>query len=194
MEKRTLILLLAPLLLAWHWFEPAARKNQQGIRAYEEKKFQQSLQLFLEAKGLKPDAPQLGHNTAAALYQLKKYKEALDEFGRIDAARSGLPAGRLHFNMGNTHFRLQQYDKALEEFKQCLLTDPGDLDAKKNLELTLKKMNEQKQQQQPQNPPPQKLEQKPDYKPLMQFLNQNERQQQEKRKRRSNSAANNRDW
>lgn len=194
MEKRRLILMLVPLLLAWHWFEPAARKNQQGIRTYKEKKFQQALQLFLEAKGLKPDAPQLGNNTAAALYQLKKYKEALQEFGHIDPATSGMPAAGLYYNLGNTHFRLQQYDKALEAFKQSLLVAPDNLDAKKNLELTLKKMNEQKQQQQPQNPPPQKLEQKPDYKPLMQFLNQNERKQLEKRKRRAGATANSRDW
>lgn len=193
MEARRLILFLAPLLLAWHWYEPAARRNGRGLDAYRRRDFQRALQLFLEAKGLRPEAPALRFNTAAALYQLKKYREALDEFGRIDPRKAGtVSAADLAYNQGNGHYRQKQYDQAVAAYTRCLLARPDDLDAKKNLELALRQR--QQQQQQPQNPPPQKLEQKPDYKPLLQFLNQNERQQMEKRKRRSEPAANPRDW
>ena len=89
MAKRLIPLLLFPLLLGWHWFEPAARRNRKGIEAYRQGNYSAALEQFLSAKGLKPDAQPLKSNTAAALYQLKKYQEAADEFSRVDPARLG---------------------------------------------------------------------------------------------------------
>ena len=55
MEKRILtIIFLVPLFLCWHWFEPAAKRNQKGIKAYEEQKYEDALNSFLSAKGLRP--------------------------------------------------------------------------------------------------------------------------------------------
>ena len=59
MAKKLIILLLFPLLLGWHWFEPSARKNQKGIEAYRQGKLAEALEQFLSAKGLKTDAPRL---------------------------------------------------------------------------------------------------------------------------------------
>ncbi len=138
MAKKTILILLVPLLLGWHWFEPAARKNQQGIRAYDEGKFAEALRDFLSAKGVKPDAPELKNNTAAALYELKKYKEALEEFSRLDPGRLPLGKADFYYNLGNNYFRLGQFPQALENYKKSLLQNPDDIDAKKNYELTLK--------------------------------------------------------
>ncbi len=196
-----LILLLAPssgTLWGWHWFEPAARKNQKGIEAYQQGKFAEALGDFLSAKGLKAEAPQLKNNTAAALYELKKYREALEEFSRIVPAKLGPAAAGLHYNMGNAYYRLGQFPKALESYKQCLRLDPDDLQAKKNFELTLKKIQEQQQQKQEQNQPqdhPADAErQKQKYSAMMQFLNQNEKRQMEKKKRKITPAKNEKDW
>ena len=186
MAKRLIPMLLGFLLAAawpadlwgWHWFEPAARRNQKGIEAYRKGDFAAALEQFLSAKGLKDGSPQLKNNTAAALYELKKFREALDELSGIDAARLGPARATLHYNQGNSHYRLEQYPQALESYKQSLKIDPDDVQAKKNLELTLKKIREQ--QQQPQQQPDagaddEKQQQK--YEAMMQFLNQNEKQQ-----------------
>ena len=137
----------------WHWFEPAARRNQKGIEAYQQGKYAAALEQFLSAKGLKPASQELLNNTAAALYQLKKYQEAVDEFSRVDPAKLGSGAADLHYNLGNAYFRLGQFPQALESYKRCLLKNPDDVQAKKNFELTLKKIREQQQQQQEQNQP-----------------------------------------
>jgi tetratricopeptide (TPR) repeat protein len=207
MAKKTILIMLVPLLLGWHWFEPAARKNQQGIQAYQEGKFPAALQDFLSAKGIKPDAPELKNNTAAALYELKKYKEAVDEFSRIDPGRLNLAKGDFYYNLGNSYYRLGQFPQALENYKKSLLQNPDDSDGKKNFELTLKKIQEQKQKQeqnqeqkqQPQDqkdgqndPQPQQAKQK--YNAMMQFLNQNEKQQMEKKKRKIANTKNEKDW
>ena len=198
MAKKTILILLVPFLIGWHWFEPAARKNQKGIQAYQEGKFAAALQDFLSAKGVKPNAPELKNNTAAALYELKKYKEAVDEFSRLDPGRLRLGKSDFYYNLGNSYFRLGEFPQALENYKKSLLQDPDDIDGKKNFELTLKKIQEQKQpqdpdqKQQPQDQKEQPQEQK--YTAMMQFLNQNEKQQLEKKKRKIAAAKNEKDW
>ncbi len=206
MAKRLIPLLLACGLLAaplsgtlwgWHWFEPAARRNQKGIEAYRQGKFAAALEQFLSAKGLKADAPQLKNNTAAALYELKKYQEALDEFSRIEPAKLGPGAAGLHYNLGNAYYRLEQYPQALESYKRGLRLDPNDIQAKKNCELTLKKIREQQQQPQQQEQQDDRAEaekQRQKYEAMMQFLDQNEKKQMEKKKRRISPAKNEKDW
>ena len=194
------LLLLAALarpLGAWHWFEPAARRNQKGIEAFRKGDFALALEQFLSAKGLKPEEPRLKNNTAEALYQLKKYKEALDELSSVDAAKLGPARAAFHYNMGNVQYRLGQYPQALESYKSCLKLDPDDVPAKKNYELTLKKIQEhqQQQQQQPQQQQQDQAErQKQKYEAMMQFLNQNEKEQQQKRKHKAEPARNEKDW
>ncbi len=226
MEKKIVlpVLILCQLLLGWHWFEPAARKNLQGIEAYKNRQFETALNDFLSAKGIKPDLPELKNNTASALYQMEKYKEALEEFSGIESEKANIPASQLFYNIGNSFFKMEQYDKALDSYKKSLLADPTDMDAKKNFEYTLKKIDEQNKQQnqqqnkdqqdkkdqedkkqdqkdQEQNQDQQKSEQqqqqqKPEEKHqnLMQYLNQNEKQQLEKKKRAVGIAKKEKDW
>lgn len=200
MAKKLIPLLLCLPLLGWHWFDPAARKNQKGIEDYRQGKFAAALEQFLSAKGLKAGAPQLKSNTAATLYQLKKYQEAVDEFSRIDPAKLGAGQADFHYDLGNAYFRLGQFPKALESYKRCLLLRPDDVQAKKNFELTLKKIQEQQQekqdqkQEQQQNPQAEAEKQKQKYSAVMQFLNQNEKKQMEKKKRKIAPAKNEKDW
>ena len=88
--------------------------------------------------------------------------------------------------------------QALESYKHSLLLDPDDVEAKKNFELTLKKIQEQKQQPQQQEQQDDQAEaekqQKQKYEAMMQFLNQNEKQQMEKKKRKISAAKNEKDW
>ena len=49
------------------------------------------------------------------------------------------------FNLGNYLLAAQQYDKAVEAFKQSLLRNPGDMTAKANYEYAKKKMKDQEQ-------------------------------------------------
>lgn len=197
MAKKLIPLLLVPLLLGWHWFDPAARRNLKGIEAYQEGKYAAALEQFLSAKGLKPASQELLNNTAAALYHLNKYKEAADEFSRVDPGKLGTGAADLYYNLGDAYFRLGEFPKALESYKRCLLKNPDDVEAKKNFELTLKKIREQQQpreQNQQQDSQAEAERQKQKYSALMEFLNQNEKKQMEKKKRKVSAAQNEKDW
>lgn len=198
MEKKIAVLLLVPFLIFWHWFEPAARKNQQGIDAYEGEKFAEALKIFLSARGIHPEEPALKNNVASTLYEMKKFKEALEEFSKIEPAKLGVASPDFQYNLGNTFFRLEQYDRALQGYKNSLLLRPEDIDAKKNYELTLKKQEEQKKQDNPQqnqnrqNQP--NIDPKQNYGAMLQFLNQEEKDQMEKKKRKGQRSRNERDW
>jgi Ca-activated chloride channel family protein len=207
MAKKAILILLIPLLLGWHWFEPAARKNQKGIQAFQQGKYTEALRDFLSAKGVKPDSPELKNNTAAALYELKKYKEAVNEFSRLDPSRLHMAKADFYYNLGNSYYRLDQFPQALENYKKSLLQNPEDNDSKINFELTLKKIQEQKQKQNQNNDQKQqtrdqknqqneqeKQNQKQKYNAMMQFLNQNEKQQMEKKKRKIAATKNEKDW
>jgi len=130
--------------------------------------------------------------------EMKKFKEALEEFSKIDPAKLGVASPDFQYNLGNTFFRLEQYDRALQGYKNNLLLRPEDIDAKKNYELTLKKQEEQKKQDNPQqnqnrqNQP--NIDPKQNYGAMLQFLNQEEKDQMEKKKRKSQRARNERDW
>lgn len=189
-----LLLAVSPVALGgWHWLEPAARRNQKGIEAFRRGEFAAALEQFLSARGLKGGAEPLKNNTAAALFQLKKYQEAVDEFSRVDPAKLGARQADFHYNLGNARFRLEQYPQALESYKRCLQLDPGDVQAKKNFELTLRKIREQ-QQEPRQEPSAESEKQKQKYDALMRFLDENEKKQLEKRKRKASPARNEKDW
>ncbi|HDP95585.1 MAG TPA: tetratricopeptide repeat protein [Candidatus Aminicenantes bacterium] len=217
MDRRLIVLCLVPLLLGWHWFDAAARRNAAGMEAYSQGRFGEALQKFLSARGLKPENTALQHNTAAAMYKLGKFQEALEEFSRVDPGRCGVSKRDFHYNLGNTYFRLKQFDKALDHYKQALLQDPEDLDAKRNFELALQRLERQKKQQQdpkqshrdqkknrgesePKPQPPKsegRQEQKPQekYQTLLQYLSQKEKEQLKERKRKvAREARREKDW
>lgn len=217
MEKRLIfIILLVPFLVFWHWFEPSAKRNQKGIKAFQAQKYEEALTEFLSAKGIRPDSAELKSNTASALYQMKKYNEALEEFSKIDPEKAALSKANFHYNLGNSFFRVNQFEKALENYKKSMIANSEDIDVKKNYELTLKKMQEQKKkdqqnkkkkkdkekkkekkkdkqkQQQQQQQQKQKKEQK--HKNIMQYLNQNEKKQLKKKKRQIGIVRKEKDW
>ena len=141
---------------------------------------------------------------------MKKYKEALEEFSKIDPEKTTIPKAQFHYNMGNTFFRMNEFEKALEYYKKSLIERPSQLAAKKNFELTLKKLEEKKkkdkqdkkdknkdkdkekqddkQQQQQQQQKQQK------HKNIMQYLNQNEKKQMKKKKRALGVVRKEKDW
>jgi Ca-activated chloride channel family protein len=60
-------------------------------------------------------------------------------------------AGQAWYNLGNAYFDAEQWPQAFEAYKEALRLQPGDLDAKHNLELAIQELQEQQQQAQEQN-------------------------------------------
>ncbi len=186
MEKRLIVIFLVlPILINWHWFEAHAKKNLKGVEAFKQKKYSEALKEFLGARGIKPDMDALKSNTAVTLYQMKKYKEALEELNRIDNKKTTLSKADYFYNMGNTYFRMKQFDKALDSFKKSLIEDGTKLDTKKNYEITLKKIEEQKKKKKEQED--KKNKNKKDQNKKDQNNKNNKKQNQDKDKKQQNN-------
>ena len=118
---------------------------------YAEGRYAEAHEMYLEALRQDPGSPLIRFNEGNALYQTQEFERALDAYrDALESGDSALAPGAW-YNLGNSLFRQQQLDASLEAYKQALRIDPGDTDAKHNLERVLEQMEEQEQQQ----PPPQ---------------------------------------
>jgi len=123
-------------------------ETREGNRLYEEGRFAEAHEKYLEALLAAPDSPIIRFNDGNALYRGEDYESALESFRA--AVESGDPelAAAAWYNLGNTLYRQGALPESLEAFKQALRADPADADAKHNLERVLEQMQEQQEQQQ----------------------------------------------
>jgi tetratricopeptide (TPR) repeat protein len=145
------ILLLALIFVATTgqiWHDKVSRKNAEGNALYDQKNFPAALDKYVEANDGKAHRQELTYNLANAFYQQKKYQEALKELEKALASGNSSLNEKIHFNRGNTFFQMGKYQEAIEAYKKTLELDPSDKEAKHNLELALKKLQENPQEQQ----------------------------------------------
>ncbi|MEK7216722.1 MAG: tetratricopeptide repeat protein, partial [Chloroflexota bacterium] len=128
---------------------PIFKMNEEGAKFFNEGNFPAALDRFRQAQVRRPDLPPLTFNVGGALYKTQEYDRALREIQRVlDSDDAGLRS-RANFNMGNAYFQKEQYQDAFDAYKRALKDNPLDLDAKINLELTLRRLEERPQQQPP---------------------------------------------
>lgn len=85
------------------------------------------------------------YNLASTLYREENYEEAAASMERIkEIAPLSPDASDYHYNAGDIALAKKDYASAVESFRQSLLLNPGDLDAKENY-IYAKKMLENRQ-------------------------------------------------
>jgi tetratricopeptide (TPR) repeat protein len=93
----------------------------------------------------------LHYDIGNALYRQENWSGAADEYERALGAAGPDLSSRAAYNLGNALFQDKKYDDAVKAYTRALKSAPQDGDAKHNLELALRAL-EQKQQQQKQQP------------------------------------------
>ena len=82
------------------------------------------------------------YDLANALYSQKDYEGAANTLEKLSkSAPESQYADRYYFNKGNVSLQKKDYQTAVDDFKQALLRDPGDLQAKESY-IYAKKMLE----------------------------------------------------
>ena len=82
------------------------------------------------------------YDLANALYSQKDYEGAANTLEKLSkSAPKSQYADRYYFNKGNVSLQKKDYKTAVDDFKQALLRDPGDLQAKESY-IYAKKMLE----------------------------------------------------
>ena len=98
-------------------------ETREGNRLYEEGRYPEAHEKYLEALLEAPDSPIIRFNDGNALYQGENYESALESFRA--AVESGDPqlAAAAWYNLGNTLYRQGALPESLEAFKQALRAD-----------------------------------------------------------------------
>ena len=153
--------LLVCLFLAWHPVQAQALTTEE---LYHQGQLDEALKRYRQALAKDPDNPVLHYNLGDVLYRQKQYGGAAAEFAKGLTSDDLDLQARSYFNLGNSHFQMgaaagrelakaeEAYKKAVNAYEASLKLQPGDADAKANLELARKRLQEiQKQKQQQQN-------------------------------------------
>ena len=85
------------------------------------------------------------YNLASALYRQENFDGAREIMGSFDGQEV---SADVHYNTGDIALQLKDYAAAVEAFRQSLLKNPGDLDAKENYVYAKKMLENQQNQQQ----------------------------------------------
>jgi Ca-activated chloride channel family protein len=139
-----LFFILAPTILAADYKD----LNEKGVKAFKREAYDSSLQYFQQALEENPENNAIDFNLGNAFHQQGMYQDALQSYETAARAADSSLSAESFYNIGNTHYRAGELDKAAEAYKKSLSYAPDDKDTKYNLELTLKKLEEQQQQQQ----------------------------------------------
>ena len=121
---------------------------REGNQAFEAGEYQQAWEAYDRALDAMPQNPEATYNSANALYRQELYGEAINSYDNgIETALAEL-SQKAAFNAGNSLYQSESYEEAVESYKQALRLDPGDDDAKHNLELALRRIEERNRQEQ----------------------------------------------
>ncbi len=166
--KQILTILLFSFLSTYTSHSMAASlygKMQKGGELYEQEKYDESLQTFVDAQVESPEDPKLKYNIASTHYKMRNFEEAVKGYLDVAAtARDARIEEQALYNIGNAKYRQGKLEEAVEYYKKALELDPEDKDAQHNLEFVReeikRRLNEAKEtaQQQQQQQQQQKQE------------------------------------
>jgi tetratricopeptide (TPR) repeat protein len=154
LDRTSLVLLLAGIatLGATACSDGEAKANNQGNDAFEQQEYDDALDAYEKAKSRSSELAEPHYNSGNVYYRQEAYEDAAASYDRamIDAdpklAQDGI------FNLGNALFQSDEVESAIDSYKEALRIDPGDQDAKHNLELALRRLEQVEQEQARQQP------------------------------------------
>jgi len=129
--------------------DKAYSANEKGIKAYNEKKFEESVGHFTDAVVERPDEPELKFNLGTALSGQKRKEDALRQLNSAaDAFHDPRKKAAAYFNAGNTRLAAGDLEGAIEEYRKAVKLDQESADIRYNLEIAARKLKERRKQQQ----------------------------------------------
>jgi Ca-activated chloride channel family protein len=123
------------------------RLTEEGQGEYARGNHPAALSAFERAAGTRPEDPAVRFNMADGLYKNGRYDEAEPLFRSLAGDPKSPLAAPSRFNLGNTLFQKQEYQRAIQAYREALRLTPGNEDARRNLELALRALKEREERQ-----------------------------------------------
>jgi len=131
--------LLIALLLSVPSVPFAASSGQE---AYEKGDYEKALEDFQGKVERDPKDLRSLYNLGNSLYRMKRFEESAEAYGRCLQQKSDF--AKAWYNLGLVRAWQHRFQDSLEAFQKALEHDPGDDDAKKNIEI-LERMLDKKE-------------------------------------------------
>ena len=117
---------------------------RSGNKQYEQQKYLESEVEYRRAVDADAESAIATYNLGNALYRQEKYEEAAKCFDNATHMTDDKAIqSQAYHNMGNVLMQNQQYGEAIEAYKQSLRLNPTDADARYNLRLAQKLLQQQ---------------------------------------------------
>ena len=129
------LVILAFFCCGFHWWDPIAKWVAIGNEAYEKQDFETAEKSYRQAEKSAPDSAAVQENLGIALARKNETEEALKKFKAASASDDPEIKSRAFYNQGCIQMNAGQLKEAEQLFKQALMANPHDEDAKVNLEL-----------------------------------------------------------
>lgn len=144
-DWRELIDLHPPVWVERWLYNPRERTGEgiERLAGEEEAAAGEARRAFEAAGRLAPDDPRVAYNTGTARL-LAGHGDAVEALGQAAAAAPADLAAPAHYNLGTAQLAADDPAAAVAALKQALRLDPGNEDAKHNLELALRRLEERR--------------------------------------------------
>ena len=132
---------------------PFTSPTERGTQAYNAGKFDDALENYQKAAEDNPDKAEAHYNLGGAYYKKGEYDKALKEYD--EAVKLDPKMADAWYNSGDALYRMGMYDKALDAYKKADSLKKGDADTQHNINVVIKKVQQEKEKQKQQQNPPQ---------------------------------------
>lgn len=125
-------------------------RNLRGIKSYDQKSYEDARENFEENVINHPGEGTLHFNLGNAYFRERELDAAISEYLRALRDEEFPAKSNIYHNIGNALFEQQNYKEALESFRNAVISDPENNDARYNYELTRLLLQEMQNEQQKQ--------------------------------------------
>ncbi len=140
---------------------------RQGNTSYDQQRYSEAAAAYRKAVTDREQQGTALYNLGNALYKDNQHEEALQAYSdAVSAGGTNSEKAAAWYNKGVVFQQQKKLPDCIAAYKNALRLNPGDAEARINLQQALRQQQQQQQKQQPQ--PPKKQQQKPDQQPQKQ--------------------------
>ncbi|NQT64725.1 MAG: tetratricopeptide repeat protein [FCB group bacterium] len=125
-------------------------RNLRGVKSYDKEEFENSEDDFKHNAIKYPEDPRLHFNQANAQVKNGMLEEAEQNYKLALNNDQFKDRSKALQNLGNAKFLQKDYKNAIKNYRNALIEDPGNTDARYNYELAAKMLQRQQEQKQQQ--------------------------------------------
>ncbi|MFQ5646785.1 MAG: tetratricopeptide repeat protein [bacterium] len=129
-------------------FDTPAERNREANELYRQKNYDLALKKYSDAQLAAPNSPKLHYNLGTAFFRKKDFNKAASEFQTaVTGSKEDSVKTDSLYNLGNAFFQLKKYQEAVKSYEQVLKLNSQDREARHNLEVARRLLEEQKKQE-----------------------------------------------